>query len=1042
MDQSIPDKVLELIERFRLHRDNYHAGKYNETELRRDYLDPLFEAMGWDIDNKKGYAEAYREVVHEDAIRIGGTTKAPDYCFRIGGQRKFFVEAKKPAVNLKADPAPALQLRRYAWTAKLPLSIVTDFEEFAVYDCRKPPQASDKAHTGRIDYFTVDELEDKWSELVALFSPSAIQQGAFDKYATKKRTRGTAEVDDVFLDQLEAWRSDLAKHVLQQNKVANLTQRQLNQAVQLIIDRIVFLRICEDRGIEPAGALREASQASGVYGRLLALFRAADAKYNSGLFHFEQESGREAEPDTLTPGLVVGDRPLKAILQNLYPPESPYEFSVLPAEILGHVYERFLGSVIILSDTGKSVSVEQKPEVRKAGGVYYTPRYIVDYIVQHTVGELLKERKLEPKGRGKNKQPAMDKPLTVLDPACGSGSFLLGAFDHLLSWHLDYYVKKEKERGMWASLPKPPIALRPHKVTQGDQTCLEFSSGGAGDWKLTTGEKKRILIEHLYGVDIDAQAVEVTKLSLLLKVLEGESEETVQQSLFAKERALPDLSNNIKCGNSLIGTDFYTGQQVGMFSEDDLYRINAFDWSHEFATIMQRGGFNVVLGNPPYFNLDDSWGRDDPRSAYIKRAYPNVYRDKTDILFYFLARGTRLQQSRLMFIVSRAFLEAYKADRLRGYLTLHADIAAVTDFRNHYVFPGVGITTAIVKLAPNGTTNATVFRKLTDGKKKTDRQPDPSDDTNFEVVHVSQDQLGADPWLFGESTTQQLLDKLDQRGEPVGGLLLIGKGMETGRNRVFGTHSKATIQEWGLPDGMHYLRAHNSDIQRYRINDSGQQLLYVEDVENFDDLPAPVRAHLQAHEAELKKRAAYQREDCDWWRYTWPLHAEHHARPKLYCPYLAKTNRFALDANRRYLGLTDTTVLFDHDQSEALLYYLGLLNARALTFRFRYIGKLKSGGILEYFWNSVSRLPIRRIDFSDPDDVARHDRMVALVQAMLDLNRQLHGDGETGALSPGPKRRAIEGQIASTDRQIDQLVYELYGLTEEEIAVVEAATSP
>jgi len=126
----------EVIERFERNRESYRSSGYNETETRREFIDPFFKALGWDIDNEQGYAEAYKDVVHEDAIKIGGVTKAPDYAFRIGGARKFFVEAKRPGVDIKNDPDPAYQLRRYAWSAKLPLSILTDFEEFAVYDCR------------------------------------------------------------------------------------------------------------------------------------------------------------------------------------------------------------------------------------------------------------------------------------------------------------------------------------------------------------------------------------------------------------------------------------------------------------------------------------------------------------------------------------------------------------------------------------------------------------------------------------------------------------------------------------------------------------------------------------------------------------------------------------------------------------------------------------------------------------------------------------------------------------------------------------------
>ncbi len=355
-----PDGINTLVSQFDEHFETYKRANYNETQLRREFLDPFFAQLGWDVFNTEGYAGAYKDVVHEAAIKVGGTTKAPDYSFRIGGQRKFFVEAKKPSVDVKGDPHPAFQLRRYAWTAGLPVSILTDFEEFAVYDCRIKPDRKDKASTARIMYMTFREYDARWSEIADVFSKTAILKGVFDKYAAKKsRKRGTAEVDDEFLKELERWRTELARHVARNN---NLSARQLNHAVQLIIDRIVFLRICEDRGIEQAGTLSALLNGDRTYDRLFVRFRHADAKYNSGLFHFEREPGRD-DPDTLTATLSVGDNVLKDIIKHLYYPDAPYEFSVLPAEILGHIYERFLGSVITLSATGKTA----RDEVEAAG---------------------------------------------------------------------------------------------------------------------------------------------------------------------------------------------------------------------------------------------------------------------------------------------------------------------------------------------------------------------------------------------------------------------------------------------------------------------------------------------------------------------------------------------------------------------------------------------------------------------------------------------------------------------------------------------------
>ncbi|MGB2821877.1 MAG: type I restriction enzyme HsdR N-terminal domain-containing protein, partial [Phycisphaerae bacterium] len=382
-----PDSVLKLVDRFELHREDYRRGRYNETQVRVELIDPLFIALGWDVRNEAGYAEAYKDVLHEDAVKVGGSTKAPDYCFRIGGARKFFLEAKKPSVDIHGEAGPAYQLRRYAWSAKLPLSILTDFEELAVYDCRIRPRPTDRASTARTMYFQYTDYAGKWPDIDSVFSKRAVLEGSFDRYVVGRRKRGTAEVDAEFLKEIEAWRDALARNIALRND--RLSVRQLNYAVQRTIDRIIFLRICEDRGVETYGSLQALLNGESVYERLMQLFRAADDRYNSGLFHFREERGRATEVDTLTPDLAIDDKVLKDIFRSLYYPASPYEFSVIGADILGNVYEQFLGKVIHLTKAHHA-RVEEKPEVKKAGGVYYTPRYIVDYIVRQTVGKLLR----------------------------------------------------------------------------------------------------------------------------------------------------------------------------------------------------------------------------------------------------------------------------------------------------------------------------------------------------------------------------------------------------------------------------------------------------------------------------------------------------------------------------------------------------------------------------------------------------------------------------------------------------------------------------
>lgn len=354
---DIPQQLEELIKRFDQNIEAYQSQVYNETQVRRDFIDPFFKALGWDVANKAGYAETYKDVIPEDAIKIGGATKAPDYCFRIGGARKFFVEAKKPAVSIKEDFEPAYQLRRYAWSAKLPLSILNDFGEFAVYDCRVLPKPSDKPDTCRIMYLTYKDYGDQRDEIAGVFSREAVLRGSFDKFAeAKKGKRGTSPVDKEFLTEIETWREALAKNLAMRNP--RLSVRDLNFAVQRTIDRIIFLRMCEDRGVENYGQLQGLLNGENTYKRLQCLYGIADDKYNSGIFHFKPEKDRAEAPDELTLKLKIDDKVLKDIIRRLYYPESPYEFSVLGVDILGNVYEQFLDKVIRLTAGHRAVVEE------------------------------------------------------------------------------------------------------------------------------------------------------------------------------------------------------------------------------------------------------------------------------------------------------------------------------------------------------------------------------------------------------------------------------------------------------------------------------------------------------------------------------------------------------------------------------------------------------------------------------------------------------------------------------------------------------------
>ncbi|WP_426025837.1 Eco57I restriction-modification methylase domain-containing protein [Brevundimonas sp. TSRC1-1] len=1005
---SAPKQLLDLVARYAANRDDFRKTTFNETQARIELIDPLFTLLGWDMANSKGYSDEYREVIHEDRVRVEGKSKAPDYAFRIGGIRKFQLEAKKPSINIANDGAAAFQIRRYAWSAKLSLCVLTNFESLAIYDAAAKPAKTDTAKKARAKFYSYADYEAKWDEIYELLSPEGIQKGTFGKFAAGAGARrGSTTIDNQFLEEIESWRSALAIDIASNNR--GLDIRALNQAVQALIDRIVFLRIAEDRGIEKYGRLRDAATKAHIYKRLIESFREADRRYNSGLFHLIKQHPEDAEVDEVAPALKISDRALKPIIDGLYYPDSPYEFSEMPADVLGQVYERFLGKVITL--TAGVAEIEVKPEVKKAGGVFYTPSYVVRYLVNSTVGaDLAVSQVTDISGKGKK----ASAPYRVVDPACGSGSFLIEVYQKLLDWYLAQYVSSEKT------------------YSKGKDATIYKSEGG---WRLRIAERKRILLDHVYGVDIDPQAVEVTKLSLLLKVLEGENSDAIakQMDLF-KDRVLPDLGNNIKCGNSLIGEEYNSLYPADMLNPEIRYTVNTFDWKSRFPSVFKSGGFDAVVGNPPYFSIDKTWGAGDHKTSALKAIYPDIHTDKTDIYYYFLAKGVDITQGSVGFIVSRAFLEAVKAEKVRRYLSTHSGVLEIFDFQNFPVFDGVGIATAMVVLSKRKRPKQTRVVKVSGSIAPTDRTEKflaESDElARFDVARAN---LSSAPWRLSNTDIAAVFARIDKSGEPLSRLCKLGQGMQTGLNSVFGGKTRANIDAMGAKPTQVRLRVRNTDIQRFHILNREELMIYLEDVPTFASLPAGVKKYLESERRHLEERAAFIRGNCEWWRWTWPLQKELYGGPRIVCPYLAKENRFAIDEDFSFVGLTDTTVIFPASQKENLKYICGLLNSRLLNLRFKGIGKLKSNGIREYFDNAVSQMPIRRINWTKLEDVKIHDRIVELHDTLADAHQKL-AQGPAAIVA-----RDLRDQISNEEFELDSLVCELYGFSVRELADAEKA---
>ncbi|MFA0834566.1 MAG: Eco57I restriction-modification methylase domain-containing protein [Methanobacterium formicicum] len=1008
-----PEEIIQLVNKFERNIEAYKNSSYKEEQLKQEFINPLFKALGWDVDNTSGAAPQYRDVIFEDSIKIAGGTRAPDYCFTLAGRKMFFVEAKKPSVNIDQDIRPSYQLRRYAWSAKLPLSILTDFEEFAIYDSRTRPKKTDRASVGRIKYFSYKDYIEEWDFLYNNFSKDAVLQGSFDKYAeSNKKKKGTTEVDQEFLSEIENWRQLFAKNIALRNP--ELTVEELNFAVQQTIDRIIFLRMCEDRGIEKYGQLQSLITEKNIYEKFGEICKDADAKYNSGLFHFKPEKGRPSTPDELTLGLTIDDGVFKTVFKSLYYPESPYEFSVLQPEILGNVYEQFLGKVIRLTD-GHRAKVEEKPEVKKAGGVFYTPQYIVDYIVENTIGKLCK-----------GKTPKKVSKLRILDPACGSGSFLLGAYKYLLQWHRDYYSNQKDKKRLEG------------KIYEGKN----------GEWFLTIQEKKRILLNNIYGVDIDSQAVWVTKLSLLLKVLEGENKDVLeaQQKLY-KERALPDLDSNIKCGNSLIGPEIYNNTDLEL-TGNDIKRINPFDWENSFGTIFTDGGFDAVIGNPPYIRIQAMKEWAPKEVEYYKKNYQSASKGNYDIYVVFVEKGLNLLNKKglLGYILPHKFFNAKYGQPLRSIIANGQNLDKIVHFGDQQVFERATTYTCLLFLNKNPI-NKFSFVKIENLRNWISSKKS----TNGFIFNR---EVTEGEWNFILGPEGRLFNKLKKTPTELGELVRIFQGLTTGADKIFILEHHETIDE-------NYVRV--KTIDGMEILEKGLLKPFIKGVSisSFDELKInhwmifPYKLNSKAtpiseNEIRMKYPKTYEylknhkkpllnksnTDSTNWWLYAYPKNLLLHENKKLIVQVISKKGKYAYDnqgiyftggGNGPYYG-----ILFKKSENPHSIHYLqGILSSKLADFYLHKISSPFKGGYWSYGKRFIEKIPIRTINFDYPDDVARHDRMVTLVKQML----QLHKDSER-ARTPQDKE-LIQRQIDATDKQIDTLVYELYGLTEDEIRIIE-----
>lgn len=1006
-----------------------HDSNYNETELRSDYLDDFLKILGWDVNNNRGAPQHLREVKQEESIEVDHEEKVsrkhPDYTLRVQGERRLFVEAKKPSVRIEENQDAAHQVREYGWNAGLDISLLSNFHHLALYDCRYQPGETDSADVARRSLLDYTQYVEHFDEIWDTLSREAVldgsnQLGEHDKFTGKR-------FDDLFLEQIEGWRGALARNLLQLNP--ELSEDELNFLAQRLIDRIVFLRICEDRGLETYERLREVES----YDELKGLFEEADERYNSGLFDFID--------DQLSMGVDVAPNVLTEIFEELYYPQSPYNFAVVDAGILGEIYDTFLGKRVRVQEG--TATVEPKPEVVASGGVVPTPPYVSRNIVEETLSPLYE-----------GKSPEQLKDLRVCDMCCGSGSFLLAAYEELLNYHREWYIDDGPEN-------------HPGRILEG---------GPGNQWKLTLREKRRILLNSIHGVDLDQQAVEVARFSLLLKVLEDETSSAVRGYIEEYgEEALPSLNDNVKLGNSLIDSDYL--ESVSDVDQQILERSQPFDWSEEFPHVFESGGFDAIVGNPPYIRIQNLVEHTPDEVAFYRSEdspYATADQDNFDKYYLFAERALPLlnHEGRLGYITPHKFMSIESGEPLRCLLSEGQHVRKITHFGVEQVFPDRTTYTAILNL---GSAESDTFEV-----ERVDAIDDWRSGKTFPNREFDSEHIDCDPWVFISEEAQDLFTRVreDGRNTQLKEVADIPVGLQTSADDIFIIQqgNDPTIMEaddgaevisfkkkgasWEIEREIARFALYDAILEPFRqpegnawmifpyAVESGTAKLYTEQ-KMRDRFPRTwkylnhFKDQLDPEQDEVG-RTSVRGGDEKWYQYGRRQSlTKFDGSEKLVWSTLATQTPYTYDGrglvftgggNGPYYQLRPKEAskidLPGAEQEYSIFYLLALLSDPVLESMVKVRGSDFRGGYYSHGKQFIETLPIRKIDFSDEEEKQLHDETADLARSLVETLGSLE---DTSLPS---ERRALELQTQRLRYQIADKVATLYGFTRDDYLTV------
>ena len=1040
-------KLEELVKRFDQDFKNKRIFDDPEVDTERLFIEPFLETLGWDIRT--------REV--RKNRKAGFSHKRTDYSFWDGRNPLFILEAKSSSVSLDGYyvedgnkvPFPQKTLQ-YAWNTNVPVGVLFNFKEIRIYNATARVRKPEEALLLKPIYYS--EFIDRIDE-IALLSKKSLMSGILYNIVRNQNIEQDLpirkSIDKTILDEIIKWRKILLSDIAERYKHSIREMKNLKEIVQLFLDRIIFIRVIEDLNLERSDGLWSivTNTEKPYMKELIKLFEYIDQYYNSMLFC-----------KSLLDNIEISDDVITSIIKNTY----DYRFDSLPIDLFGSFYENYIGYV--LNDEKEIV---KDSSFIKSKGIYYTPPQIVDLISSLTLKEKLNSIK---KSSGRLKIP----DVKVLDPACGSGSFIMRAYDEITTYMDEKYEESEIRKNF--------------------------------------DIKKNIISSCIYGVDLDNQAVEIASTYLLIGLLKDSFEkplflpvylreknkkqyydndddlplfkdyyekqrkdqyETLQKMVKEGSFHLPTMMGDnatVRCGNSLISGPV---KQLKNYFGNRLKEIKPFNWMSEFPEIFiddkKYTGFDVIIGNPPYRNMDEPKEGEDPeiferQKVFLQNfkstdnqylSWNKYYRRMSDIYYFFFFRGITLlkEDGLLSYITSRSYIEAYYSDLLRRYILDTCVIKIVIDFGDVQVFEKPNITNSIIVLQKSSNSKKRLENVIKIVKVKSDLKgynfndritlitshilehikKDKYSDDYLDIFRKSQKDLTSDPWIFVVQNEEDIYSKIDRDHPKLKDICIIGEGMQTGCNKVFCEHTEEDIIVNDYEKSFIWKRSVNSDIKPYYIEHGGKYAIFIENIVGGNDdltkVPRNIREWLIQNKEKLQKRAAYLRGDCLWWKYTFPLHMKYINCPKIITPYRSSENKFYLDDNQEYLCFTDTTVIFIEEEfgfgeELDLFYILGLLNSRLLTFRYKGIGKLTGNGMREYFVSQVGKLPIKIPDKNNEKEMTLYKMIKESAKEIQLLYKQALSMPETFE-----KRRLILEESIRLKSDIDKYVEDIYGVS-------------